>query len=115
LIVEILSAVLSGHYDAAAGDGPAGGTQAEPRFAQCFIAIDVERLLGPDRFRADMDRLVGVLESVRPAAGFDAVRVPGSRADAEERQRRAEGVPLRDEDWELVRSTWAAHGFGPLA
>jgi L-2-hydroxycarboxylate dehydrogenase (NAD+) len=108
LIVEILAAVLSGRYDDTAGDGPAGGDQGDPRFAHCFIAIDVERFLGPEVFRRDMDRLVRALEQAAPAEGFERVRVPGGRAAGEEERRHAEGVPVRDEEWELLGRTCAA-------
>lgn len=110
LIVEILAGVLSGLYGEVADDQPPGGVQGDPRFAQCFIAIDVERFLGPGVFRRDMDRLVRALEHARPAEGFDRVRAPGGRAGAEEERRRAEGVPVRDEEWELLRSTCSALG-----
>jgi L-2-hydroxycarboxylate dehydrogenase (NAD+) len=111
LIVEILSAVLSGQYGDAPEGGPAGGVPGNPRFAQCFVAIDVERFLGPGVFRRDMDRLVRALEGARPAEGFGVVRAPGGRAGAEEERRRAEGVPVRDEEWDMLRTTCARHGI----
>lgn len=111
LIVEILAGALSGLYDGATDGGPAGGAQGDPRFAQCFIVIDVERFLGPGVFRRDMDRLVRALETARPAEGFERVRVPGGRAGAEEERRRVEGVPVRDEEWKLLRSTCSALGI----
>jgi LDH2 family malate/lactate/ureidoglycolate dehydrogenase len=99
LVVEVLGAVLSGMYADSEPGRPAGRGQGDPRFGQCFIAIDVERILGPGAFRRDMDRLVAALEQALPAAGHDAVRVPGARAAAEERRRRADGVPVREEEW----------------
>jgi L-2-hydroxycarboxylate dehydrogenase (NAD+) len=108
LIVEVLAAVLSGLYDAGAGEGPAGGDQGDPRFAHCFMAIDVEQILGRGAFTRDMDRLVRALERVPPAEGFECVRAPGGRAAAEEARRRAEGVPVRDEEWDLLGRTCAA-------
>lgn len=111
LIVEILGGVLSGLYGEAVEGAPAGGAQGDPRFAQCFIAIDVERFLGPGVFRHDMDRLVRALGNARPAEGFERVRAPGGRAGAEEERRRAEGVPVRDEEWELLLKTCSALGI----
>jgi len=111
LIVEILAAVLSGLYAEAPEGGPAGGDQGDPRFAHCFIAIDVEQVLGPGAFAHDMDRLVRALEQAAPAEGFERVRAPGGRAAGEEERRRAEGVPVRDEEWELLGRTCAALGI----
>lgn len=110
LIVEVLAAVLSGLYDEASEGGPAGGDQGDPRFAHCFMAIDVERFLGAGVFGRDMDRLVRALEQAAPAEGFECVRAPGGRATGEEQRRRAEGVPVRDEEWELLARTCAALG-----
>ena len=111
LIVEILAAVLSGLYDEASAGGAAGGAQGDPRFAQCFIAIDVERFLGPGEFRRGMDRLVRALEQAAPAQGFERVRAPGGRAAAEEERRRRDGVPVRDEECRLLATTCAALGL----
>lgn len=102
LIVEILAAVLAGAYDGEQ-PGPAGGTQVDPRFSQAFLALDIEQFgVRPGEVAAGAGRLAAALRDVAPARGGDGVQVPGDRADAEERRRRATGVPIRDEEWDLV-------------
>jgi LDH2 family malate/lactate/ureidoglycolate dehydrogenase len=39
---------------------------------------------------------------VRPAEGFTSVIVPGEVEARKEDQRRVEGVPVRDDDWQYV-------------
>lgn len=112
LIVEVLSGVLSGSlgsYSNARAQGPG----RDMRYGHCFIAIDVEQLLGLQRFRSDIDAFIAALRRARPASDFDAVRVPGSRAAAEERKRLADGVPVRDEEWEMALRIGRVIGLDP--
>jgi L-2-hydroxycarboxylate dehydrogenase (NAD+) len=101
LIVEVLAGVLSG-----------AGTSNENNFAPTgahrwgegtfVMAIDVNAFMPASEFKAAVDQLTRALREVRPAQGFDRVRVPGELAVANETDRRERGVPLRTEDWDAV-------------
>ncbi len=101
LIVEILAGILSGAGGSYVNrDDPAPTPRS--RFGNCFIAIDVGQFLDVDRFKRDMDELITALRHVAPARGFDAVRVPGQRSAREYERRLVEGVPVRDDEWEIA-------------
>ena len=101
LLVEILGALLSGERTWE-DERPATSTDRPAHYGQTFIAIDVASFQDPEAFTAAADRMIDTLTGARPAAGFDQVRVHGGAAAAEERRRREEGVPVRDEEWEMV-------------
>jgi len=101
LIVELLSALLSGERDWES-ERPADPTGRAAYYAQTFIAISVSHFQDPAAFAAAADRMIATLTQSRPAEGFDAVRLPGGGAAATERAYRAHGISLRDEEWAMV-------------
>jgi LDH2 family malate/lactate/ureidoglycolate dehydrogenase len=101
LIVEVLSGILSGaqgSYVNLSDPRPSPRT----KYGHCFVAIDVNQLIGTEHFSRDIEIFIEALRSSRPAEGFEEVRIPGERAAREEQIRRASGVPVRDEEWELA-------------
>jgi LDH2 family malate/lactate/ureidoglycolate dehydrogenase len=109
LIVELLCGAL-------AGSGGSYNNAFEPSgerpwdLGQVFMAISVEAFAEAAVFSAAVDELTERLANARPAAGTDGVRIPGDVAAHEEERRRREGVPLRDEEWELLRAVAERHG-----
>ena len=101
LIVEVLAGVLSG-----------AGTSNDNDFAPSamhrwgegtfVMAIEVDAFMPANEFNAAVDQLAQALRAVRPAHGFECVRVPGELSFANEVERREHGVPLRREDWDAV-------------
>jgi ureidoglycolate dehydrogenase (NAD+) len=101
MMVEILCAVLSGmpldhelsHLYAPPFDEPR-------RVAHFFLALDLGAFREPGDFRMDLSRL---LAAVRSAPG-ESVIAPGDLESEVEAERRANGIPLEDEEWDgLVR------------
>lgn len=97
MMVEILCAVLSGtpldhelsHLYTPPFDEPR-------RVAHFFLALDLGAFRDPDDFRTDLSRL---LAAVRSAPG-EGVIAPGDLEREAEAERRANGIPLADEEWE---------------
>ncbi|MFN8202211.1 MAG: Ldh family oxidoreductase [Solirubrobacteraceae bacterium] len=102
LIVELLAGLLSGMGTSNQNDyWPT--PERRWREGSFVMAIDVEHLLPVADFLASVDGLIDALKAVRPAQGFDEVRVPGEAAAATERERRSNGIPIRDEDWDAIQ------------
>jgi LDH2 family malate/lactate/ureidoglycolate dehydrogenase len=101
VMVEILCAVLSG----SAIGTELGGIRfpgKRVRVGQFYLAIDVERFIPLDEFRARMDKLIRMLKSTAPAKGFEEVLVANDpeRRMAEKRNR--EGIPVDPGTWERL-------------
>lgn len=75
-----------------------------------YMAIDVSKLQPIAEFKVATDEFSRALRSVRPAEGFDRVVVPGEGEAAREEQRRKEGIPIRNEDWQGVLDVAARYG-----
>lgn len=110
LMVELLSALLSGERDWQ-GERPADPTGRAAYYAHTFIAISVAHFQDPAAFAASADRMIAALSGSRPARGFDAVRLPGGGAAATEREYRANGILLRDEEWAMVEQLALRRGI----
>lgn len=92
LVAELLGGVLAGH-----GTGISWASRGGPAInGGLFIALDVTEFIPLDRFLDEVDDLARFLHSRRPAAGVDAVRLPGEGARARALERRARGIPLDD-------------------
>ena len=110
LLVELLSGLLSGERTWE-DERPATSEDRPAHYGQTFLAIDISCFQDPEAFGAAADRMVDTLTSSRPADGFEGIRLHGGEAAAEERRRRQEGVPVRDEEWELVERLAARLGI----
>ena len=88
-IVDIMSGILS-------GNGPgflAGGNQ----HSQFVMAIKIEAFLDAADFKADMDKLLGRLASMKPIAGQERVYYAGLIEHEEEQIRKEQGIPYHRE------------------
>jgi L-2-hydroxycarboxylate dehydrogenase (NAD+) len=110
LLVELLSGLLSGERTWE-DERPATREDRPAHYGQTFVAIDVAHFQDPQAFAAAADRMVETLAGSRPAAGFERVRLHGAEAATEERRRRDHGVPVRDEEWEMVERLIARLGI----
>ncbi|GHC82183.1 malate dehydrogenase [Nocardiopsis terrae] len=95
LMVEVLSAVVSGsgrgpHADALAGDGGPGGRDDDIGFLLLAIAPDALRAGA----RADAEDLFGAVAACPPLDRDRPVRYPGWHEHHRMRERSARGVPL---------------------
>lgn len=109
LIVELFSGLLSGANTSNKNDYEP--TAEHPWNEGAFyMAIDVSKLRPVAEFKAATDEFARALRSVRPAEGFEHVIVPGEVEAAKEEQRKKEGVPVRDEDWQGVLDVAARYG-----
>lgn len=70
-----------------------------------ILAIDVERFMTAERFRAELGGLIDYLRSSAPVQGSKGVLMPGQREFELLAQRQREGIPLEDGVWSQVRQT----------
>jgi LDH2 family malate/lactate/ureidoglycolate dehydrogenase len=94
MMVEILSAVLSG--------GPMStevGTLRQDgderlRVSHMFLAIDARRFMSLESFQGRMARLSEMVKSAEPASGYHEVMIAGEPEWRAEQQRLRDGIPL---------------------
>lgn len=94
MVIDIFCSLLAGmpwgpHINRMYGEMDA------PRHLGHFVmAIDVNRFLGLERFKAELGAMLQELTALEPAAGFDQVYYPGQIEGMKRIQRRAEGIPI---------------------
>jgi LDH2 family malate/lactate/ureidoglycolate dehydrogenase len=101
MMVEILCSVLSG----GAMSTEIGSIRFRGRKvsnSQIFIAIDTERFMPVDQFTARTERLVQMMKSAAPAPGYYEVLVAGDPEWRTEADRRANGIPIADGNWDAL-------------
>ena len=104
LIVELFSGLLAGTNTSNQNDYEP--TADHPwNEGQFYMAIDISKLRPVSEFKAAADGFIHALRSVKPAEGFEQVRIPGEIEAKNEEQRKKEGIPIRDEDWQKVTET----------
>jgi len=111
MMVEILSAVLSGGAMA----NEVGGIRfrgKRVRVSQMFLAIDVARFMPLDQFTARVEQLVGLMKSTPPAPGYDEVMVAGDPEWRMEAERRKNGIPIAEGNWEQLVKAAGRVGVG---
>jgi LDH2 family malate/lactate/ureidoglycolate dehydrogenase len=98
MMVEILCSTLSGGLmpDQIGGIRYRG---KRVRVSQMYMAIDVARLMPVEEFTARVEELVGIMKSTPPAPGYDEVLVAGDPEWRIEAQRRRDGIPIADGNW----------------
>jgi LDH2 family malate/lactate/ureidoglycolate dehydrogenase len=68
---------------------------AEVHASEHFVyVIDVARFVPPDRFHEELERARDQIRALAPAAGFDAVSLPGDREWRRAAVREQSGIPL---------------------
>lgn len=111
-MVEILCSVLSG----GAMSTEVGGIRYRGklvRVSQMYIAIDVARFIPVEEFQARMENLVALVKSTKSAPGYDEVMVAGDPEWRTETERRKNGIPIGDGNWDTLVKTAARVGVPP--
>ena len=94
MLIDILAGALSGAQFAGDVVSYVGDAEHEAGCGAFFMAFKVEAFMPVDEFKARMDTLIDRVHALEPAAGFDAVRVPGERGAGLATARRRDGIPL---------------------
>jgi LDH2 family malate/lactate/ureidoglycolate dehydrogenase len=113
-MVEILCSVLSG----GAMSNEVGGIRFRGklvRVSQMFIAIDVARFMPVEEFTARMEALVKLVKGAPAAPGYGEVLVAGDPEWRTEAERRRNGIPISDGNWETLVKTAARVNVAPPA
>ncbi len=92
LMVEVLGALLSGSVPSMLDSEPYGSG-----FKNYFAAYDIAAFTDLDAFKEHMDQMLRTLRTTKPAPGHERVIYPGLSEFEEERDRRANGIPLHQE------------------
>jgi LDH2 family malate/lactate/ureidoglycolate dehydrogenase len=111
MMVEILCAVLGG----GAMSTEVGGIRFRGRtvrVSQTYIAIDITRFMPLEEFTARVERLVELMKSTPPAPGYDEVLVAGDPEWRIEAERRAQGIPIAEGNWEALVKAAGRVGVG---
>jgi LDH2 family malate/lactate/ureidoglycolate dehydrogenase len=114
MLVEILCAVLGGGAMA----NEIGGIRYRGktvRVSQTYIAIDIARFMPVEEFRARMEKLVGIIKSTATAPGYDEILVAGDPEWRIEAERRVNGIPIADGNWDQLCKAAARVGVGAPA
>jgi LDH2 family malate/lactate/ureidoglycolate dehydrogenase len=112
MMVEILTGVLGG--GAMANELGAIRFRGKlVRVSQTFIAIDIAHFMPVEEFTERMERLVDLIKSTPSAPGFDEVMVAGDPEWRMEAERRVNGIPIAEGNWENLLK--AAEKVGVLA
>jgi LDH2 family malate/lactate/ureidoglycolate dehydrogenase len=101
MMVEILCAVLGG----GAMSTEVGGIRFRGRtvrVSQTYIAIDIARFMPISEFTARVERLVGMMKTTPAAPGYDEVLVAGDPEWRIEAERRANGIPIAQGNWDAL-------------
>ena len=99
LMVEGLGAFLSGSVP-----GMFDTEYFESGYKHYFAAYNIEAFTDVDEFKAKMDRMLQMLRETKPAVGQERVLYPGLAESEDEKDRRANGVPLHKEVMEWFDS-----------
>lgn len=104
MMVELLTGVLSGGaFSTDVGSMRFRGRA--PRLCHLFLAIDIARFMPVEEFSRRADALMTLMKSAPPAAGHEEVLIAGEPERRLEAERRANGVPIPDGNWETLQAT----------
>src|SRR3984957_1251865 len=97
LICELLGGALTG----------TGATGPDRRFANGMFAVYVDPgVVDPANFfDGEISRYIGYFKDTKPAAGVDAVLIPGEPEARMRVDRTSNGVPLPDDTWAAIVNT----------
>ncbi len=97
LICELLGGALTG----------TGATGPNRRFANGMFAVYVDpKVVDPANFfDGEISRYISYFKDTRPAAGVDAVLIPGEPEARMRTERTSHGVPLPDDTWAAIVNT----------
>lgn len=103
VMVELLGGALS-------GAAPSCLPEYDDSNGTLMVAFNIAAFRPLEDVVDQFERFVGALKESRPAAGFDAVMLPGEPEAAARRQRLADGVPLPEQTWRELAALAASLG-----
>jgi LDH2 family malate/lactate/ureidoglycolate dehydrogenase len=109
MMVEILCGVLGGGAMA----NEIGGIRFRGRtvrVSQTYIAIDIARFMPVEEFTARIEKLVGIMKSTAVAPGYEEVLVAGDPEWRIEAERRRDGIPVAQGNWDQLLKAAASVG-----
>jgi len=113
MMVEILCSVLSGGAMA----NEVGGIRFRGktvRVSQMYIAIDIARFMPVEEFTARVEQLVALMKSTPAAPGYHEVMVAGDPEWRMEAERRKNGIPIADGNWDQLSKAASRVGVAAL-
>lgn len=103
LAVEVLTGVLAGGELGAelinmsmTGSASSSSATRTGTVGSVYVAVDPDRFVGREAFRARMGRLAELITSTPPASGFTEVLLPGVLEARAQTDADANGIPLED-------------------
>lgn len=104
LICELLGGALTG----------TGATGPNRRFANGMFAVYVDpKIVDPANFfDGEISRYISYFKNTKPAAGVEAVLIPGEPEAKMRAERTKNGVPLPDDTWAAIVNTAREVGVG---
>jgi LDH2 family malate/lactate/ureidoglycolate dehydrogenase len=113
MMVDILCSILAG----GAMCNELGGIRYRGkrlRNSQTFVAIDIARFMPVEQFTARVEQLVGIMKNTPPAPGYDEVLVAGDPEWRTEAERRRNGIPIPDGNWDSLVKAAARVNVAPI-
>jgi LDH2 family malate/lactate/ureidoglycolate dehydrogenase len=92
MMVEVLGALLSGSVP-----GMFDSEKFKSGYKHYFAAYDIAAFTDVDEFKDNMDGMLKMLRESKPAPGHERVLYPGLAEHEDEKDRRANGIPLHTE------------------
>ena len=109
LAMDVLSAVLSGSFfgtQFADFDNP-----AKPQnVGQFFMALDIERFIGADRFLDAIEVLKSTIKALPKKEGVDRIYMPGEPEFAKRAERLKNGIPVSEVVYEDLKRMCMKYG-----
>ena len=101
MMVELLTGVLSGGaFSTDVGSMRFRGRA--PRLCHFFLAIDIQRFMPVAEFNARAAELMHRMKTTPPAEGFSEVLIAGEPERRLEAERRTQGIPIPEGNWETL-------------
>jgi LDH2 family malate/lactate/ureidoglycolate dehydrogenase len=111
LMVEMLAGVLAGAGIARNVGNPNDKSADAADVGHTFIALDVAAFMSREEFDRRASELGEMVRGSRPAADFDAVRLPGGGSTERREQARKLGVDVADDTAEALQRELHAIGL----
>lgn len=112
LLVELFAGIMSGA--SASKDVERNPDSRHPStMGQFVMAINIGAITDLQGFKQKVDDLIRAVKRSRPVEGGEEIRLPGEQAELESRRRLVQGIPIREEEWEIVRSLAREQGVSP--
>ena len=110
MAVELLCGVLSG-----AGCGPhlhdLYSLDAPQGLGHFMGAINVSCFMDPNEFKLGVSQMMREIKQIKPADGFNEIRIPGEKGVAETIRQQKEGITLPEQVWQELTELGKPYGL----